>query len=278
MRAPPPSLPGEDLPDDVATEIGALFAGPPDAFVAGRDRLAAELKAEGQGGLAAEVKRLRRPTLAAWALNNVAHEQPDLVAGFRDAAAAVGRAQEQGDDPAALRAAIGAHRDTRRAVTDAAVETLARHGANAEAARDEIAATLDAAALDPGIGDALAAGRLERAAAAGSAFQVLAPNPAAAPRASRRAERPAPPDTKHEARERERQAARDARILAAASRVDEARRAVEDAQATRDAAEIDVRRARKALDTAEVARDKADRQLVRAREAEQRAQDAFDAT
>ena len=57
------SVPGD--PDAVRE----LFTLPPEEFVAARDRLAAELKEAGKADEAAEVKRLRRPSVVAWAVN-----------------------------------------------------------------------------------------------------------------------------------------------------------------------------------------------------------------
>ena len=53
-----------------------LFDLPPTEFIAARDALAKQLKADGDAGAAAEVKALRRPSVAAWAVNQVARRQP----------------------------------------------------------------------------------------------------------------------------------------------------------------------------------------------------------
>ena len=56
-----------------------LFALPPAEFIAARDALAKRLKADGDATRAAEVKALRRPSVAAWAVNQVARRKPELV-------------------------------------------------------------------------------------------------------------------------------------------------------------------------------------------------------
>src|SRR4051812_44776528 len=52
--------------------VDDLFALDPSEFTAARDRLVAELREAGDKGAAAEVKALRRPTVTAWALNQLA--------------------------------------------------------------------------------------------------------------------------------------------------------------------------------------------------------------
>jgi hypothetical protein len=270
------------VPDDVDLALDALYAGPPAEFVAGRDRVAADLRRAGDGARAAAVKALRRPTVAAGALNRVALEQPAIVAEFIDTSDGLRRLQEAGDDPAALRDAITAHRAARRALLDAADAMLSEGGA-APAALDEIAATLDAAALDDPLAAAVTAGRLEKAGGSASAFSTLQPNPdAPKPQPSPR-RRPEPPTRAPrpardpaDAREQRRQAARDARILAAASRVDEARRDVDTAEAALAEAGAELRAARRAVDDAQRAHDAAARSLDRARVAEERARVAYD--
>lgn len=55
-------------------DIDALYALPLDEFTAARDALAADLRASDDKPGAAEVKKLRKPSLAAWAVNQVARQ------------------------------------------------------------------------------------------------------------------------------------------------------------------------------------------------------------
>jgi hypothetical protein len=265
--------------------LDALFAGPPDQFVTERDRLAASLRTSGHPDVAAHVKRLRRPTLAAWSLNRVALEQPAVVTELVAASRALRDAHA--DDPGSLRDAMVRHRNARRAAVDAAIAELGGAGANRDAAASEVATTLDAAALDDTVADALVAGRLERAATPSSAFDVLTPStrpsptrraaPSSARSARRTTESPPQPESREpSAREREREAARDAKILAAAARLDEAARDVDHAQAALEVAEADVRRLANELDAARKVRDAARRRVDRAEQARDRAQAAYD--
>jgi len=57
--------------DDLEGRLDQLFALPLDRFVQERNALAAALRKEGRDGDASRVKALTRPTLPAWALNQV---------------------------------------------------------------------------------------------------------------------------------------------------------------------------------------------------------------
>ena len=74
-----------------------LYGLAPGEFTAARDRLAAEARAGGDRDLAAAIKKLKRPTVAAWLANRLTRERPDDV----DRLIALGRelrdAQEQLD-------------------------------------------------------------------------------------------------------------------------------------------------------------------------------------
>src|SRR5215218_7611840 len=56
---------------DPRDRLDEIYGGEPAAFTKGRDALAKELKDAGEGELAAEVKRLKRPTKAAAAINRL---------------------------------------------------------------------------------------------------------------------------------------------------------------------------------------------------------------
>ncbi len=83
-------------------------------FVPARDALARELRKAGDRPAAVAVRDLRRPTVTAWALNQVARRQPDDVAALLEAAEAVGAAQAaavSSGTPEALRAATRRRRE-----------------------------------------------------------------------------------------------------------------------------------------------------------------------
>jgi hypothetical protein len=56
-------------------QISALYAQSLDAFTKARDQLAAQLRAEGKEEAAAEVKKLKKPSVSVWTVNRLAHER-----------------------------------------------------------------------------------------------------------------------------------------------------------------------------------------------------------
>lgn len=56
-----------------------LYGLPLDEFTQARDELASHLKSEGEGDQASRVKKLKKPSVAAWALNQLARRHPDLI-------------------------------------------------------------------------------------------------------------------------------------------------------------------------------------------------------
>lgn len=200
--------------------VDALYELDPADFVAARDELVRALKAEGERDAAAEVKALRRPTVAAAAVNRVARDHPDEVTALLEA----GRALAAAEEGPALREASRARRD--------AVQRLVRHVP--EQHRDAAAATFEAALTDDEVAAAVTAGRLSKEAEAPATFGFGAlPEPSDDPE-------PAPPEAEPEvdvdALRREAAEAVAALDLAEAAE-QAARRALEEAQARREAAE-----------------------------------------
>jgi hypothetical protein len=145
-------------------EADELFGLPPEAFVAARDDLARRLRKEGNAEAAAGVKALRRPTLSAWAVNQLARGRgPELerllAAGERLRAAH--QAALAGEGAAELRAAARAERETVSGLVEGALQVLQEAGhAATDATRDRVAATLHAAAADPAAAELVRHGRL----------------------------------------------------------------------------------------------------------------------
>lgn len=122
----------------------------PEDFVAGRDALAKQLKAEGKAAEAAEVKALRKPTVQVWVADQVRRHHDDVVDALRDATGAVGAAQEAlvtGGDRDALKQATAARRDALRAVGRAVEQVLARNGRPA-AHKDDVLNEIEATVTD----------------------------------------------------------------------------------------------------------------------------------
>jgi len=103
-----------------------------------------------------------KPTRGTWALNQIARRAPELLTAFVDARAAAEAAQV-GSDPAALRAALEAHRQRVGAILRAGEKVLAAAGrAAGPAERREISETLEAGGADTSYLRArLLSGRLE---------------------------------------------------------------------------------------------------------------------
>jgi hypothetical protein len=147
--------------DDIEREIDALFDLSPDQFTRARDELAVRLT----GDRAREVKKLRRPTVAAWAVNLLARRERDRMTEL----AAVGerlrtaqRAALSGRGADELRT-IGEERRTLvRSLTERAQELVGAQGSGSTSSMDEVAATLEAASADEESARAVSSGRLQR--------------------------------------------------------------------------------------------------------------------
>lgn len=149
--------------------IDELFGLAPEEFVTARNRLAKDLKSAGDTEGAAAVRKLRRPTAAASAVNRLVREAPDeigeLVAlgdRLREAHAAL----VAGGGNAGIREATARRRKLVGSMTR---QALAFAGGG-EAHREAIADTLDAAVVDAGAAEAVRAGRLTRELEAPSTF------------------------------------------------------------------------------------------------------------
>ena len=237
-------------------DINRLYGLPLDEFVAQRDELAKSLRASGDREGAAAVKALRKPTAGAWALNQAVRRRRDetealLAAGerLREAHAALlsGGGRDQ------LRTAMDEQRRLASVLADCAEAIASETGKSGPALKERVRSTLHAAALDEGVREDLARGRLVRereAVGMGGAFGASS-DTAAAPRAdSRSAERaPAARERKRTAdhANAERQLAEAERALAraeaaeekASARVDTARNALGEAEgALREAAKV----------------------------------------
>ncbi len=148
-------------------QIDDLYDLEPGEFTVARNALAKRLKGEGHKEVAAAVAKLRRPTLVAWAINQVARRQPEALEALIDAAAAVATAQRDllaGGQPADLRAARYNQRMAAGVVVRAAAITAGgNHG-------DAITATVDAALADAELVERLQAGTLSETLDAPSGF------------------------------------------------------------------------------------------------------------
>src|SRR3954470_12555520 len=123
--------------------VARLYGLPPEDFTAGRNALAAELRAEGDNAGAAAVKALRKPTAAAWAVNQLVRAEPDLVEALLGAGGELRQAHRQaasGKGAEQLRAAGEAERAAVEALMARAPAVLGRapSAALAQAMRDTL--------------------------------------------------------------------------------------------------------------------------------------------
>jgi hypothetical protein len=267
--------------------VSELYRVDPDDFVATRNRLAKELKAEGRKDEAADVARLRRPSPSAWALNQVARDRPELVDAVLDAGAALRGAMEEalGGDASGVREAQAGERRAVDAAVVAAAGVLAAAGkAATDALKLRIAASLRAAVVDDDVADLVRRGVLDADRDA-PGFGLDGFSVAATPAAARRTARPAakrasPPATADEAdRDPARQAkaeeAERRRITAEADEAEDRARRLEReaADAERQAAQL-AEASEAAAAEAEKATERAARLGSDASEAARRARDA----
>ncbi len=157
--------------------LDELYGVTPGEFVATRTALAKQLRADGDAAGAKELGGARRPTTAAWALNRLAREQPDLVDDLIERSTELRAAQARATAATAddLRQASADRRAALNGATDAAVDLAGAVATNPDAHRDAIAATLEAASVDETLGTALRHGRLIREAAGAVGFPEFAP-------------------------------------------------------------------------------------------------------
>ena len=143
--------------------VDELYGLDPNDFVAARNDLVKRLKKEGDKALAAEVAKLKRPTPAAWAVNQLARRHHDEVEDLVRLGETVRDAQDRalaGDDPGDMRQAGRARRDAVARLAERADRLLVERGGAAGAHAGDVTATLEAASLDVEAGDAVLAGRL----------------------------------------------------------------------------------------------------------------------
>ena len=199
--------------NDLDAQLDALYAAPLSEFVGARDALSKSLGASGRKEDAARVKALKKPSAAAWAVNQLALDGSDLLAALETTSARLRK------NPADVKDALRARREALNEAVKAAGRALAAsgHSANPDVQR-RISATLEAIAAyagarggpvagrltedvpAPGFDEIAALGLLGGAAPAVRRTVSTSPPPAKAPRA----EPPKAPSKKDLARERAR--------------------------------------------------------------------------
>ena len=261
--------------DETAEELYGL---PPAEFTRARDERAKELRKSGDREAAGAVKALRKPTVAAWAVNQLARQRGKELGRLLKAGEALRAAQEKllaGGDRSAFQKAAAAERELVAELTGATREIVSEAGERAGAGLDEkVSATLHAAALDEDTAEELRDGRLTREREAIGGFGGLSPGAAPPPRRSAPAKQrkpkkkdAAPKAAADDARKRERLAAARTDERHARRELEAAAKALQHAETRAEAAEA---HAADAVERAKVAAER----LMEARRAQSAAKKA----
>ncbi|MFD6176401.1 MULTISPECIES: hypothetical protein [unclassified Isoptericola] len=148
------------LPEVLTDAAGALYALEPGDFVPARDARAAALRADGEDEAADRVKRLRKPSTAAWVVNLLARADAEQVEQVVELGAAFRAAQDDLDGPR-LRELTRQRRQLVAAVAARARALAVEAGtAVSGAVLAQVESTLTAAMIDPDAGRAVRSGLL----------------------------------------------------------------------------------------------------------------------
>jgi hypothetical protein len=161
---PAPAEPAPAEPAPAEPDIEALYGERPERFVTVRNEIVKELRAAGRRDDAKIVAALRRPSVAAWALNQVARQQPETIGALLDAGLSLRNATDRA--LAGRRGDLRGAQDAQRKALDAVLEAAVRFGGelgagNADQLRRRAGNTLHAAMADAALAERLRAGRLD---------------------------------------------------------------------------------------------------------------------
>ncbi|WP_431907450.1 hypothetical protein [Amycolatopsis thermoflava] len=251
--------------DAVADELYAL---PRDEFTPARTERAKEAKGR-DPELAKRISQLRKPTVAAWLVNQVSRRHPDEVGQLADLGARLRTAHQKlaGDE---LRTLSRQRNELIRRLSGRAGGVAGEAGVPySDVAMRQVEDTFEAAVSDPDAAAEVAAGRLSAALEPSSSEDWLAAALAASPK-RKAAPAPAPKPPKRDAEAERRQAAlEEARAKAdeAEAARDEAQQALDEVSARADKAAARVAELRSQLDDASREERAVRKELTAARKA-----------
>jgi hypothetical protein len=250
-----------------AEAVEALYAGSFDGFVKLRGELAKRLKAAGHLAEAKQMAAARKPTRAAWALNQVVRRDPERIARVVETRADAVASQKNGSADA-IRDSARTHREAIGEAVRAARAVLEADGLSLTALQARrLGETLQVLAADDAARATLMSGRLTDDVAVDDPFAGLDAGPSRAhpPTRPGRETAASKRDDEAEARKREAERARQERIAEIRARIAElekdhatARRASTEADRVLFHAQRDADQAKTAL--AKVARELAEAQ------------------
>lgn len=232
--------------DALAAVADDLYALPPDEFTAARNDRAREVRGDDRE-LASRVQELRRPSPAAWLINQLVRHRADQLEALIDLGAELREAQDD-LDAAALSRLARQRRQLVGALARDAGELADELGNPVRGpVLDEVAETLQAGMSDAAAADAVRSGRLVRALEAVGLEVDLdgavagGPAPAGSPRAGKRegggaTESEAASDVGADG-DADAKKAREAETRKARERAERAERAAHEAEERADAAE-----------------------------------------
>ncbi len=147
---------------DVTEVEDRLYGADLDEFVKERAAAVKELRSEGRRDDAAVVAKLAKPSVAAWIVNRVAHDEPGLVNDLLDAGARVRDVQLGAGSATDLRTAAEEQEAALRAVMRKAEKAAAARGSSTPATLEKVRETLRAGALDADLAEQVRRGVLVR--------------------------------------------------------------------------------------------------------------------
>jgi DNA repair exonuclease SbcCD ATPase subunit len=244
----------KNVPDEALNE---LFHGPLEEFTAARNELAKSLRSDGDPEAADWVKGLKKPSRAAWLVNQLAARKPKDVQRLLKAGEELRAAQEEmlagSTDPEKLREVAAGEREAVDSLVQTAEALGREHGVGSQIL-DRVGETLQAATTDPEVAEAIEKGQLQKEQRATGIGLVGPATPKAPARGRKKDERAAA-----ERRSRQQQAKRrkeaerklataEKRLEREQAKLDRVREAMEDAEEALHKAELDAHAARRALD------------------------------
>jgi hypothetical protein len=257
------------MPGDLDKKIDRLYTVPLDEFVERRNELTASLRKDGDREAADEVKGLRKPTVPAWAVNQLARREKMRLRGLLTAGERLRKAHEKllgGGSPEALQQARDDERGAIAELASAAASLLTEAGHPAsEATLDRVRETLHAAAADEETGKRVRAGRLEREDAV-TGFGFGSPSPS--PRAKAAARQTKQDGAAREKRAREQKAEREKKARKkrrAEERLRDARSALREAERAVQRQARELERSEAALRRRQAESENAEQELEQAR-------------
>jgi hypothetical protein len=238
-----------------AKALDGLYQGPLEEFTAARNDLAKALR--GDDTAAADwVKGLQKPSRAAWLVNQLSVGKADEVAELLDLGKELRAAQEEmlagSPDRDKLREAAQREQRTVVSLTRAAEAIGGDHGVGAQILT-RVGETLQAAAGDPEVAEAIERGRLTREQRAASVGLIGTAGPGRAP--GRKAKDSEAAERRSRQQQAKRRQAAERKLAVAEKKLEREREGlertrskVEEAEAKVHGAELDAHAARRELD------------------------------